>query len=197
MPQKKQLARFISTIFSPYVVAIFTVAAVSVAATPQITEALKWTVTIVAMMIVPLLAYVWYQVHQGKITDLHIRERTERHRVYAIGTIAVVAVLVVLRTFGAPIELFALILSVLVSNAISFVINTRWKISLHAAGMGITTAALYLLLGPLAGLVWLLLSPLVMWSRIETHSHTALQTIAGYLLAVFVTVAIFSAFGAA
>lgn len=193
MSQKRRLARFISTIFSPYIVAIFTVTVVAFAATSQITEAFTWTVTIVTMMVVPLLAYVWYQVRQGRITDLHIRERSERHKVYVIGMMTVVAVLVVLRYFDAPIELVALMISVLVSNAISFVINTRWKISLHAAGMGITTVVIYLLLGNVAGLIWFLLSLLVMWSRIETRSHTILQTIAGYLLAAFVTLAIFTA----
>lgn len=195
MPDKEQLAQFVSTIFSPYIVAVLAIIVVSFAATPGISAALIWTVTIVTMMVVPTLAYVWYQVRKGKITDLHVRVRSERHKVYAVAMISLLSVLVVLWYFDGPIELLALFISVLVDNAISFIINTRWKISLHAAGMGGANVVMYLLLGSVAGFIWLVLSLLVMWSRVETHSHTTLQTIAGYLLAALVALVVFSVFG--
>jgi membrane-associated phospholipid phosphatase len=195
MPHKERVARFVSTIFSPYIVAVFAITVVSFAATPRISAALIWTVAIVTMMVVPPLAYVWYQVRKGKITDLHVRVRSERDKVYAVAMISLLSVLVVLWFFDGPVELLALFTSVLVDNAISFIINTRWKISLHAAGMGGTTVVIYLLLGSVAGFIWLISSLLVMWSRVETHSHTMLQTFAGYLLAALVALAVFSVFG--
>jgi membrane-associated phospholipid phosphatase len=195
LQKESKTAQLISTLFSPYVVAILTVVIVAYGSTQDLVEALKWTLIVLAIVVMPLFLYVWYQVRRGNITDLHVRERTQRHRVYAIGMASLLIVLLFLWYFEAPTELLALFISVLVGNTISFIINTRWKISLHSAGMGITTIVFYLMFGASFGLLMLFLSLAVMWSRVRTGSHTPMQTVAGFTVAALVTFVIFGAFG--
>jgi membrane-associated phospholipid phosphatase len=65
-------------------------------------------------------------------------------------------------------------------------INSRWKISAHSAGLS----------GPLTVLAWIfgfktlplfLLIPLVGWSRLYLKAHTFWQVVAGTVLGIFMT----------
>jgi len=192
-----KIAQVVSALFSPYLVAVATIVVVSFSATGRMLLSLLWTLVSVGIVIVPSFLYVLYQVRKGNITDLHVRERPQRHRVYFVGLAMVILVLLILWYFDAPLQLLALFLTVMIVNLICFGINTRWKISLHAATMGVTTVAFFLLIGTAVGLITTVLSLLVMWGRVTTKSHTFAQTVAGYLLAAIILYAIYAAFGLA
>ena len=72
-----------------------------------------------------------------------------------------------------------------INTIIVFVINLKWKISVHSMGLtGPTTALIFLnpwffILG--------LFGPLVMWSRVILKKHTILQVIAGSILGYILT----------
>jgi hypothetical protein len=57
-------------------------------------------------------------------------------------------------------------------------ITLLWKASAHCAVVGHAAVAGLLLLGPL-GLVFLLVLPLVVWSRVTLTAHTPSQALAG------------------
>jgi len=192
---KTSLARAISAVFSPYFVGVATVAIVSLSVGDTVAQGFYWFLTIAGIMVVPLLTYVFVQVRRGKITDMHIRDRRQRHQVYVLGTVTILIVVYLLWRYQAAAELVALFYSVLLVNLIGFLVNTRWKISLHAATMGGATVVLASLFGLAAAALMFLLSVLVMWARVETKSHTVAQTVAGYSLAIFITVAIFRYYG--
>lgn len=129
------------------------------------------------------------------MTDLHVRAQTQRHKIYVVGLVSAVLLLIVLTLLDAPVVLVALMVSVLLANAMSALINRRWQISLHGGTMGNTTAALHLLYGVTALAIMIPLSVIVLWSRVRTGSHTFGQSLAGYLLGLFVTYLVFLIFG--
>jgi hypothetical protein len=188
-------ASFISAIFSPYLVAIVTVSLVAYAPTKNVAAAARWSLLTLIVFIAPTFLYVWVQVRQGGITDLHIRDRAQRHSIYLIVLVSEVALVALMSLLDAPAAIIALILSVLLANGTYALINRRWKISLHAAGMGGTTVALSILYGSLLAATTVLLSAAVLWSRIRTSSHTAAQTAVGYVLAAAITYLVFRVMG--
>ena len=191
----ERTASFISALFSPYVVAIVTVFLVAYAPTQNAVDAARWSLLTIVIFVAPTFLYVWYQVRKGGITDLHIGDRSQRQRIYPIGLVSAIVLVSVMSVLDAPTALVALILSVLLGNTLYAVINRRWKISLHAAGMGGTTMALFFVYGLLPAVAALLLSAVVLWSRIRTGSHTPVQSAVGYVLASAITYLVFRVMG--
>ena len=90
-------------------------------------------------------------------------------------------------TFAAPILIITLGAAALVQVGIMFMINTRWKISAHAASMAVFVTLLVRLFG-LPLLPSTVGIPLMVWSRVRLQRHTLMQTIAGSLLGIIVFV---------
>jgi len=191
----ERTASFVSAVFSPYEVAIVTVFLVGYGPTKSIVDGAKWSLLTMIVFVAPTFLYVWFQVRKGSITDLHIRDRAQRYRFYLVELVSGVALVSAMVVLDAPAAILALILSALLGNATYAVINRRWKISLHAAGMGGTTVALFILYGLLATVIVSLLSAAVLWSRVRTGSHTTAQSAVGYVLAAAITYLVFRAMG--
>ena len=90
-----------------------------------------------------------------------------------------VLLLVALYLLDAPEDLFLLTLSMGLASAAVAVITLFWKASAHCAVAGHAAAAAgSLALGAL-GFVFLLVLPLVVWSRVAPTAHTLAQALAG------------------
>ena len=121
--------------------------------------------------------YVLLMRRRSRVGDFWISARAERliprpvpaHRFRGL-------LLAVLSLFDAPRDLFLMTLSMGFASAVA-VITLFWKASAHCTVEARRAAGL-LLLGPL-GLVFLLVLPLMIWSRIVTGAHTLPQTLVG------------------
>lgn len=93
---------------------------------------------------------------------------------YFIGT----AVLFLLRT---PLLVTVVMFGYGAVTLVFLIINLRWKISGHSMGIAVPTAVLAFVYGPW-GLLFGLLLPPVMWSRVYLKRHTVAQVLAGALV---------------
>jgi membrane-associated phospholipid phosphatase len=122
--------------------------------------------------------YMLSMRRRSRVGDFWISARAERltPAVFLLATfLALLAILVLL---DAPQDLSLMTLSMGLASAAVAGITMLWKASAHCTVAGHAAAAGLLLLGP-PGLVFLLVLPLVLWSRVTLKAHTLSQTLAG------------------
>ncbi|MFJ8440889.1 hypothetical protein [Kitasatospora griseola] len=115
------------------------------------------------------------------LTDRHIRVRRQRLLPMVLSLVSVAAGIILLHALGAPSEVSALVIAMLVGLVSSLLVTTGWQISLHNSVAGGTVMILVLALGP-----WLLLTTLgaaaIDWSRMVLKAHTLAQILASTAL---------------
>ena len=122
--------------------------------------------------------YVLFMRRRSRVGDFWISARAERLTPAVFLLAAFVALLAALVLLDAPQNLYLLTLSMGLASAAVAGITLLWKASAHCTVAGHAAAAGLLLLGP-PGIVFLLVLPLVLWSRVTLKAHTLSQTLAG------------------
>jgi membrane-associated phospholipid phosphatase len=122
--------------------------------------------------------YVLFMRRRSRVGDFWISVRAERLTPAVFLLAAFVALLAALVLLEAPQNLTLLTFSMGLASAGVAGITLLWKASAHCTVAGHAAAAGPLLLGPL-GFVFLLVLPLVLWSRVTLKAHTLSQTLAG------------------
>ena len=134
------------------------------------------------------------------ITDFFMNTREER--VYPYLTLTIIYFLqyfLISKTGLQPVFSFFLLTATLISLVVFF-INLRWKISVHAVGMGSLTALViglsYKLQTDLHLLVALMIlcSGMVGFARLKTNSHKPSEIYSGYLVGVMIFTIMFLIF---
>ncbi len=120
-------------------------------------------------------------VRRGALTDQHIRVRRQRVVPMALSLLSVVAGVTLLHLLGAPREVFALVVAMLVGLVSSLLVTVVWQISIHMSVAGGTVMILLLVLGPRV-LPAVLIAAAVAWSRLVLKAHTPAQLLAGTAL---------------
>ncbi|MFB7465511.1 hypothetical protein ACFCZ1_18790 [Streptomyces sp. NPDC056224] len=120
-------------------------------------------------------------VRRGALTDQHIRVRRQRVVPMALSLVSVVAGITLLRALGAPGDVCALVVAMLVGLVSSLLVTIGWQISLHMSVAGGAVMILALVFGPSA-LPVALIAAAVGWSRLVLRAHTAAQLLAGSAL---------------
>ncbi|CAN5753040.1 hypothetical protein BH18ACT11_BH18ACT11_07110 [soil metagenome] len=122
--------------------------------------------------------YVVFMRRRSRVGDFWISARADRLTPALFLLATFVVLLAVLVLFDAPQDLFLLTLSMGLASAAVALITLLWKASAHSTVAGHAAAGALLLLGP-TGIVFLLVLPLVVWSRVVTRAHTLPQALAG------------------
>jgi membrane-associated phospholipid phosphatase len=122
--------------------------------------------------------YVLFMRRRSRVGDFWISTRAERLTPALFLLAAFVALLGALALLDAPQNLSLLTLSMGLASVAVAGITLLWKASAHCTVAGHAAAAGLLLLGPL-GFVFLLVLPLVLWSRVTLKAHTLSQTLTG------------------
>ncbi|MFD5414901.1 phosphatase PAP2 family protein [Streptomyces nojiriensis] len=120
-------------------------------------------------------------VRRGALTDQHIRVRRQRVVPMALSLVSVVAGVTLLHLLGAPREVFALVVAMLVGLVSSLLVTVVWQISIHMSVAGGTVMILLLVLGPRV-LPAVPVAAAVGWSRLVLKAHTPAQLLAGTAL---------------
>jgi membrane-associated phospholipid phosphatase len=172
----QELAHALTNALNPFVIftALFALAAFAEAGAYR--GVLYLTVELTAAAAVA--GYVLFMRRRARVGDFWISGRAERltPAVFLLATF--VALLAALVLLDAPQNLTLLTFSMGLASAGVAGITLLWKASAHCTVAGHAAAAGLLLLGPL-GFVFLLLLPLVLWSRVTLKAHTLSQTLAG------------------
>jgi membrane-associated phospholipid phosphatase len=123
---------------------------------------------------------------KGEEVDVDIPERTERNYPLILVILSYVLGTVILYALNAPAITTILMFCYFSNTLILFFINLYWKISIHALGVAGPSIALIYVYGPF-GVIFSLIIPLVMWSRLYLNKHTVSQVIMGAMLGLVFT----------
>ncbi|MCY0940588.1 hypothetical protein [Streptomyces antarcticus] len=130
--------------------------------------------------VVPL-GIITLGVRRGTLTDQHIRVRRQRVVPMALSLVSVAAGITLLRVLGAPADVFALVVAMLVGLVSSLLVTIGWQISIHMSVAAGTVMILFLVFGP-AALPAALGAAAIGWSRLVLRAHTPAQLLAGAAL---------------
>lgn len=175
------LARIFSTIFNPFLTTLGLFVVIAHERTH--TVAAFWLFLFASTLFTSIgpMLYVLWLYSTDRIADLDMSVRSERERVffafvgsYAVGT-------VVLWLLHAPSLMTASMAGYTAASLVVQYITRYWKISTHALGITAPLVVLIYLYGP-QPLPFLVLIPIVGWSRIYLRAHTFLQVVAGTAL---------------
>ena len=170
------LARTLTNVLNPF--AIFTALYVLVAfEEADITRALLY-VTLELFAAAGVAGYVLLMRRRRRVGDFWISARAERLTPALFLLAAFVVLLAALALLGAPEDLLLLTLSMGLASAAVALLTLFFKASAHCTVAGHAAAAGLLLLGPL-GTVFVLVLPLVVWSRVAPGAHTLPEALTG------------------
>lgn len=181
---KENLANFISTFGNAPLIAIFIFLVLNyylLSGTDFI------TVTLVCLFFAALLpsiiAYLWVRNKKLEM-DMPYKE----DRLYPLLWILISYLLgvVVLYIMAAPAITTVLMFCYFSNTLAVLVISLFWKISIHSVGIAGPVAFLIYVFG-YTGLIFLILIPLIMWSRLILKRHTLNQVMAGAFLGFILT----------
>jgi len=183
-----------SNVLNPYLVSLVVIVLLALKSTPSTGDAIKWSLILVAITILPIFSVIVYLAHKEKLDGIFISARQQRNKLYLLASACTIASCLVLLYLGAPLLLVATIVAALSAAIIFMGINLLWKISLHTAFAAGSVTALTIVYGA-AGALSLMLVPPVAWSRIELEQHSPAQAVAGAFLAALIVVVVFHFFG--
>lgn len=142
--------------------------------------------TVVPVAMMPLLRY------RNIISSYTMNTRTDRVIPLAIGVLMYLVTTIIFYSFGIPELIRSFILATTIVALLIMLITTRWKISVHSAGMGSLLAvvmALSVRMRADLSAIWIpivLLSGMVMAARLYLSSHKPAQIYSGFALGFIV-----------
>lgn len=137
---------------------------------------------------------IFLLIKMGLVKDIFISNRRERTLPYIFSLLAYVAWVIFLNNVLLfPFELILIAIGTVLSVILMVIINLRWKISAHMAGIGgilgcVVAISFILSINPLLLMVGIIIiSALVAISRILLKAHTPLQVLGGFFLGFLCT----------
>ncbi|MFT4546046.1 MAG: membrane-associated phospholipid phosphatase [Bacteroidia bacterium] len=194
---EKKLAFAISVVFQPVFVPLYSLILLFNADTyltyavhPDIKLAV-YAITVFNTILVPS-AIFYYFLKAGIIESFHMHTAKERSLPFLTTIVFHLSTLYLFTRMPVPTLFSDLVLGAIASVAVAFIINLKWKVSIHMLGMGG-------LVGTIIGLVLryqvnelplimmlIMLSGLVGYSRLKLDAHTPLQVYVGFILGTLI-----------
>jgi len=191
---RKQIARLMSSTLSPPFTAIISILLISFDSATSVFDAFKWSLTAIAISILPLSLAIIYLVRTKKLDSVLANTRSQRTRIYGFVIILAGVGGIVLQCLAAPLELVALFLTGFLSGVLFGCINLWWKISLHTAVIAILITVAVISYGFMA-VTGVVLIFLMVWARAELGCHSLAEGITGAFLATLILVLVFCFLG--
>lgn len=178
-----KVSRIISDFFNPLISLIIFFVYMSVHEY-NLKQALSHFLPILLMVIIPVVAWIIYNVKTGRYTNMDVSNRVQRKTLYIfIGTCVVLYLLYTYVRYGRFDFVMLFILILLLALQIS---NYYIKSSMHTA-FNIFVAALFFNIETSMGIVWLFIAALVGLTRIILKRHTPKEVILGAFIAFLVS----------
>jgi membrane-associated phospholipid phosphatase len=185
-------ARTLSDVLSPPLVWAVTALAVAAQGAESTGAALGGAALYGVLVCLAPALYIGYMVWRGHITDIHIRERSQRLRPFLVTMLGALTAFGLLTVLKAPPLLPTLALFSIVQVGVMCAITLVWQISMHTmsiAGAVVIAGGLY---GLPVGLALAPLIPAVSAARVRLDRHTPAQVIAGSVVGCALTAAMFA-----
>ena len=190
---RRRIANLISNILNPFLVSLILILLLSLGATSSILDALRWSLILIALSILPVYLAIIYLVRSGRLDSVFTNVRRQRLKIYLLAGGWAAVGCVVLLYLKAPPGLMAASVTGLSTVVIFMCINLWWKISLHTAFIAASVTLLVILYGWVA-MVAIVLIPLMFWARMELKRHSLAQVVAGALLSTLIVAVVFRIF---
>jgi len=190
---RRRIANLISNILNPFLVSLILILLLSLGATSSILDALRWSLILIALSILPVYLAIIYLVRSGRLDSVFTNVRRQRLKIYLLAGGWAAVGCVVLLYLKAPPRLMAASVAGLSTVVIFMCINLWWKISLHTAFIAASVTLLVILYGWVA-VVAIVLIPLMFWARMELKRHSLAQVVAGALLSTLIVAVVFRIF---
>lgn len=136
--------------------------------------------TVVPLAMIPLLRY------RNLITSYSMDSARERILPLSLGVMLYTVTTIIFYSYQIPVLIKSFMLAASVTSLLLLVITFKWKISIHSAGLGGLLATVVALsirmsanLAPL-WIVMILLSGLVLMSRLYLRAHSPAQVYTGF-----------------
>ena len=181
------IALALSAILSPYLVLPFGTVAIIGSVAAKHREFLLYTAVSVGFSTVLPALYVVVQTLRGKITDIHIMDRTQRGGPFLVAIASSALGALVLHAIGAPMEVWGISAVLTINGIILTGITTVWKISMHVAVLSATVLANVVMIQGVDARPLLILIPSLIWARVTRQRHTIWQGLAGAGTAMLIT----------
>lgn len=191
---RERISNLTSNILNPFSVSLVIIVLTSVESTASLLDALKWSLILIALSILPIYLFATYMVRNNRLDSVFASVRRQRTKIYALAVILGVVGYVILFYLKAPPMLLALFVSGASAAVIFMCINLWWKVSLHTAFVAASVTVLVILYGVMATVAAALIL-LVAWARIGSGHHSLAQVFTGALLAASISGAVFYLFG--
>lgn len=179
-----KLARFISLLLHPFVVAPLALVLVLYLDSGDFRSALGWAGLCAAFVIGPALIYLHRKLKQQDFSDADVSIREQRHGFYLFGGGCMLICFAVLFWLEAPQLLIASFTAALVTIMAFAIITRLWtKVSIHTGIMAGVTAMVAFYAIPLALLLGIG-TLFVAWSRLVLQRHTLRQVVLGGVVGI-------------
>jgi len=184
LKSQKRFAKFISSITHPPLVSIPTFAIINFYILGMNKSI---DITLICLIFAALIPIITSLILIKKMkTDIDITDRTKRTFPLLFAVLSYIIGFFILYAVGAP-SLTTVLMLIYFSNTLFILfITLSWKISIHAMGVAGPTVALIYLFG-YKGVIFGLIIPLVIWSRVKLNKHTIAQVLAGSVLGLTLT----------
>jgi membrane-associated phospholipid phosphatase len=183
-PFSLQVARALSTILSPFVIAVPFVFLVAYS-TNEPNALLFAALTLFFLSIGPLI-YILIGTRLGKFTDFDVSVRSQRTGPLLFSSISSLLGYLVLATIHGPKNLESVLLIAVISSTLLLLISFWWKMSMHATSLASAVTMLSMLYGYLMLSAFLLVI-LVSWSRVVLRRHNIAQVTIGSFMGIALT----------
>ena len=181
---KGKLANIISTLGNAPFIAIFIFLVLNYYFLKGIDFITVTTICIIFAALIPsIIAYIWVK---NKNIEMDMPNKEDRLYPLLWVLLSYLIGVIVLYTISAPLIITVLMFCYFSNTLVVMLISIFWKISIHSVGIAGPVAFLIYVFG-YPGLIFLLLIPIIMWSRLHLKRHTFNQVIAGAGLGLILT----------
>jgi hypothetical protein len=183
------LARVISLVFNPYFLLLPTPYFFLVKITNNPVYAIKWTI-FTAIFIAVVMASTIVGVEKKVFSDLDISRRKQRPIYFSVILAVSLFYLAAIILLHGPDVLFLGVICLLLGLLVLSLINTRVKASMHLATISAIIFGFSLFFGG-DFLIFLVMIPIIAWSRLKVHRHSLRETIIGSVLGSVMTLLLY------
>ena len=182
----KNLSLFISIIFHPLIISIYTFYILIYQYDSQINnENQIFIICLLFSNLIPILTVLLLK-YQNIISDLDASFKEQRILPLSLGVFYSILGFITLKFFNANHFVQGLMFCYITNTIITIIITKYWKISIHAIGVTAPVATLYIF-GIENIVIMFLITVLVGISRIILKAHSTNQVIMGSLLGFILT----------
>lgn len=181
-----KVARIVSDIFIPPTISFILVLYFSINYSNSTIEGfLNFFILFTVVVLLPIIFFI-YQRNMGRITNNDAVIKEERTNVYLFSLSIFVITYIILILLKSALMFRIFILVYILNTGGVFLINKNFKISVHTLTAAGASAFFYFSSLTLM-IIFLILTLLIMWSRVKLNVHTKTEVVAGFLYGFFLT----------